>query len=174
MTEKVRKRDSSAPYGPAMLAITPMQRKFVIALYDQPGIPHTRALRLSGWKGSDTACKSRAWVWSHHPKVLAAIEEYGRTEYNSKLPLAVGGVDSILRNPNHRDHVKVLHGLLDRVGINPVNETVVTHRIERSDLLTKIAMLLERHAEFKLPEPAKGLPEPAKVIEAEYSEVADD
>jgi hypothetical protein len=142
MTAKVKPK-----LGPAMEALSPMQRKFVRALYDNPALDGTSALRMAGYRYGPASAGRQSHRWRHDEKVLAAITEYGRNEYQAKLPLAVGVVGDILKDPKSRDRLRAVHGVLDRAGLGPTREThvTVTHQFDRADLLGKIASLLERN-----------------------------
>ena len=40
--------------GPAMKALTPLQRRFVIALFERPGLPKVQCLDLAGYRATTT------------------------------------------------------------------------------------------------------------------------
>lgn len=164
------KRKPRIEWGPAMAAITPQQRKFVQVLYENPGIDGVKALRKIGYMGNMEAAKKMSFRLRHNVKVLDAIAEYGRHEYQAKLSLAVGAADEILRDPKHRDRVKVLHGVLDRVGMHTVSETRVTHQISIEDMKHQLRALLAKPAlKTLLPSPNE---EPV-VLDAHFTEVKD-
>jgi hypothetical protein len=160
-----------------MLAITTMQRRFVQALYYHTGNDACAALRLAGYKGNpnatkeqaDRAIKKQSDRWRHHELVLAAITEYGRSEYNAKLPLAVGAVGDILKDPKSRDRLRAIHGVLDRVGMHAVSETRVTHAVSIDDMKQQLKMLLAQPAlKALLPRPTE-----TAIVDAQFSEVKD-
>jgi hypothetical protein len=157
-------------YGPAMQALRPSQRAFVIRSFEMPGASGPAILAACGDKASPEARKHKAYRYRCDPRVQEAMKEVAASMVHSDLPLAASTIHDTLTDPKHRDRAKVAFGLYDRAGISPVqkSETTVTHKVDtRGDLLGKIAMLLEKHNEF-------ALPKPVKVIEADYKEVADD
>lgn len=166
------------PYGPKMLAITQMQRKYVRELFARPGISHAGALRAAGYKNNDDACKALAYRWFHRPDVGEAIAEWAHTEYRNKLPLAVGVVDDEMRNPKSRNRVAVAHHLLDTTGVasGPVQQVHVTHNVSVDDMKQQLRMLLAKPVMQALLPTMPAFPgETSKAIEAEYVEVkADD
>lgn len=142
-------------YGPAMAALSPMQRRYVELRYENALMTEFRCVELAGYKGKYDAIKKMAYRLKNNPLVQAAMKEAGETIYRDKLPITINAIDNIIRDPKHRDHAKVLHGLLDRVGMHAVTETktTVTHQIDRADLLVKLAALMEKHNLLTLPQP---------------------
>lgn len=157
-----------------MSEITQMQRQFVTALYEHPGIDPVRALRIAGYQvkkeGSD---RRQAYRWMHNEKVLAAIQEYGANNVKAMLPLAVGTADQILRDPKSRDRAKVMSGIMDRAGLHAVTEThtTVTHNLSIDDMRTQLRMLLSKPMMRALI-PATKEQEPL-LIDADFTEVSE-
>jgi len=155
--------------GPFLASLPPMQRKFVEQLYATPGIGQERALKLAGYKGNDVAAKKCAHRYMKYPAVQAAILELGGELYRAKLPKAIYALDAVMGDPTHRDHVKVLHGVLDRVGLHPVMESkqTVTHNINIDDMKAHLRVLLAKPALKAL------LPPEPPPIDTDFIEVAE-
>lgn len=154
---RVPQRKKVVGYGPCMSVLTPMQRKFVEVLYEKPGISQQHAVELAGYRGKYEAMKKMGSRLMRNPMVLDAIKECGETTLRGKLPKTVHAIDNIINDPAHRGHVKVLTGVLDRTGLHAISETktTVTHTIDRTDLLAKIAALIEKNNIVSLPAPIK-------------------
>jgi len=160
---KIVKKNPSKParksikegYGPAMSACSPWQRKYVEARYAHPEMRGWECLIEVGYRGGSqepdklrVAARQMAHRMDHNPLVQAAMLEVGATEYRSKLPKVIDALDKIIDDPRQRDRVKVLHGLLDRVGMHQVSEVraTITQVFDREAAIERLATLLERHA----------------------------
>lgn len=118
--------------GPAMKALAPMQRRFVVA-WLALGSGHgtaVQAAKLAGYgSGSDTEKKAHnvqrtmAYKLSHDPAVLAAIQEEAFTRMRALPALVVEKLVDIATNePDVRVRAKVLLALADRVGFHAITE----------------------------------------------------
>jgi hypothetical protein len=140
-------------YGPAMQACTPFQRKYVEACFDYPDLGQRQVLWRMGYKGNEEACKKMAQRLMANPLVHAAMVEVGANVYRSKLPRVVNALDEIIGNKNARDRVKVLHGVLDRIGMHAIQEKRVTVAYDRESVIARIASVLERNQSLLPPTP---------------------
>lgn len=141
-------------YGPAMSACSPLQRRFIEAAFNHPDRNHMDWLRVAGYKGNYEGTRKLASRMLHNQLVQDAMLEFGATIYRTKLPKVVDAIDRIIVDPLAKDHVKVLHGVLDRVGLHTVHETktTVTHTFDRDTAIARIAAILERN-QMRLPAP---------------------
>jgi phage terminase small subunit len=124
--------------GPAMQALTEIQRRFVrhyiveVAIKPQ-GAP-TRAAIAAGYKSKSRAAAGKlASDMLHEPtrneKIIAAINEECRKYVRAGHPEAVAALFNVIRNPDHKDHVRAVSIVLDRT--DPVvshHDLNVTHR----------------------------------------------
>lgn len=157
------------PYGPAMSSLTPLQQRYVEALMTAPLNSNTAAMRRAGYQGKEEACRKQASRLLKNPVILEALKEASVAHLKAMIPKAVNALDNVLADPKHRDHHKAIVALLDRVGLHPVTEhkTTVEHTIDRDALISRIAVILERHGIDKLPALSR---EPA-IKDAEFTEV---
>lgn len=160
-----------------MNALTPMQRRFVIARFDNPMLGPSACLRIAGHKGNEEAVKKSAYRWSHHPGVLRAIDEYAQAVSHNQVPQAVGVFKDEMSNPKSPHRLRAAQNVLERVGLGAIRETKLTieHKIDRADLLQKLAALVERHT-IALPVKTETPAIPsgdAIVVDAEFVEASD-
>lgn len=155
-----------------MKALSPLQRRYVIALFDKPGISKRGALRLAGYKHKDESCDRMVNRLTHNEKVKAALIEYGATAIHHEVPNAVGAINQIIANPKDNNaRLKASLAVLDRAGLHAIQEshTTVTHTFDRNAVMARVMALLEKHKE--------ALPLPTPLIEvkdAEFVEVKQD
>jgi hypothetical protein len=114
------------------------QRAFVYSLVRQK--PRRGALvaaaREAGYcKNSTPAIAAKfAWKLSHDPRVLAAISEESRKILHVAFPEGANALISLVRNPDHKDHVRALSLLLERVFPAETKHNVeVTHKVVDPD-----------------------------------------
>jgi hypothetical protein len=106
--------------------------------------------------------------------VIAAFREVGDLEYRSKLPKVIAAIDRVIEDPGHKDHVKVLHSDLDRVGMHAVSESRTTVRHEGlsdADLRARLLALCEKLDIMKMLTKTATPPTPLTAIDTEYTEV---
>lgn len=137
----------SVPLGPAMSALTQLQRAFVLAMIAEPLATPTEWARAAGYdqNGSDR-------VAGHHlsrsPKIEAAASELARAHLNTFGPvLGIGVMMMVARNPDHRDQLKAAAMLANRTGFHEVTEQVVsvTHKDRRGEAMeTRIRQLAQQ------------------------------
>ena len=158
--------------GPAMLALTPRQRAFVVAMLDLPGIDHTAAAERAGYSAtSRNSLRVQAHHLLHDEKILDAIQEESRRRLNSSTILAVSVLMEIASNTvlQPKDRLKAAQAILNRTGFNEKTEHHV--KVEHRDA-TEEAMV-ERIKKFAgvLGLDAKLLLGQAGVVDAEFHEV---
>jgi len=123
--------------GPAMRELTELQRNFVRALLTETGHGAiTRAARKAGYgRNSKAATLSKhAHYLSRDQKVIAAISEEAKKVIRVGHPEAAAALLSVVRNPEHRDHMRAVAAVLDRCDPVVTKHSVdVTHRHEDPD-----------------------------------------
>lgn len=118
-------------YGPAMAALTEMQRKFVIAMVNDPFASATKWALAAGYSDHKDGAKVRAHEVIHNPKVEAAALEVGRLMLTTAGPVvAAAALLRAARNPKHPHHIKAAELIMNRVGLHEVKELRVEHREE--------------------------------------------
>lgn len=116
------------PYGPAMAALTPLQRRFVVAMCETGGGNASLAYRMAGpnTKNDDTI-KNAAHHLLHTDKVLLAIREEADRRCRSGAILGASALQEIAMDSLHKDRFKAAQALLDRAGLGLVQKTEVVH-----------------------------------------------
>ena len=152
------------PFGPITSSLPVIEQKFVEYLLWNPAISNAQAMRMAGYKGTDSALRKRAWRSIHKKEVLEALREGGALQLGGMVPVAVDALNQLIKDPNSRHHYKAVEGVLNRAGMPEVKETKTTivHTLDRNDLITKIVALSERlgigfYSEKLLPQPMRKL-----------------
>jgi hypothetical protein len=140
-------------WGPAMRALpSDRHRAFVLAMYEVPkGFgAQVKAAKMAGFGTSTSSPQSWSVIASllaHDARVLAALHEEDQKRIRASAPRAVRALAHLVETPGHRDHVRAVGMVLDRV--HPVETTHnvrvdhrVEHRIEATDkVLERIRVL---------------------------------
>lgn len=161
-------------YGPAMTALTPMMRRFVLALIENPALPQWRAAESAGYSAvSNKSLRVTAHRLTHDDRVLAAISEESGKRLRSASLLASDFLVRMICDEGvaMKDRAKVAVALLDRGGFGAaqtinVNKTV-TDRTGTA-IAERIRELAAKHGLD--PQRLLGVSAP---IEGEFSEVSD-
>lgn len=160
-------------YGPAMAALTEMQRRFVLAMLTIPGCSHSRAAREAGYSDASEAAKVRGHYCAHHPGVQAAIREEAGKRLNGMAVIAANVMMDIMLDEevSPKDKLKAATAVLDRTGFaaaQTINVNKTTTDRTGKAIMERIAALSQ-----KLGVDASRLlgPAPAAVIEGEFLEV---
>jgi len=97
----------------------------------------------------------------HDKDVLAAIAEYSRGAVRAISPEAVRAVRALIRNDKHRDHMRAVAAVLDRVDPPEIKQTVAIedHRQPTPEMTQKV---LDRIDELMQ---RAGLPPPRRMID---------
>jgi len=148
------------PFGPITSSLPVIEQKFVEYLLSNPAISNAQAMRMAGYKGTESALRKRAYRAIHKKEVLEAIREGGALQLGGMVPVAVDALNQLIKDPNSRHHYKAVEGVLNRAGMPEVKETktTVVHTLDRNDLITKIVALSQRlgigfNSEKLLPQP---------------------
>lgn len=100
------------------------------------GYSQSEAAREAGYSDHLGADRVAGHTLMHNAKVLDAIEEASLLVLRGLGPLAIHAAESILRNPNHRAHARLIETVLDRTGYAAKTEhsITVTHTADIKEL----------------------------------------
>jgi hypothetical protein len=136
MTKELVKRDEDdAEYGPAMAALQPKQRAFVMNLFtgSSRNGRYSEAYLKAGYVNSNpettAACASRLL---HNERVQLAISEVTRKAASSLAPEALHALTEILADPMHKDRARVATALVERAAPS-IQQIAVSHTHEIVD-----------------------------------------
>jgi len=133
-------------YGPAMQALTVMQRDFVIAYCEHPTYSATQVARIAGYSDHLEGAKVRAHELMHNEKVLAAINEMTSKRMRGLQINAISAIADIINNPLHKDHLKATIAILDRTGHHALSEHKVTVDDKRPETHAEVIAAIKRVA----------------------------
>lgn len=160
--------------GPAMLALSPAQRRFAIAAVMYPLAKDFQIAKAAGYSDrSHGSLRVAAHRNFHDEAVLAAIKECADKEIRGSAMLGIATIKKIVRNDLHKDQLKAAQTLVGLAGFTidqniNVKQTVTDQ--SGKALLEEIKRLAEK---YNLPvQQLLGAPAPA-VVDAEFSEVKD-
>jgi hypothetical protein len=133
-----RRKENWGELGPAIRALTQMQRDFVRHYLAESMIkPYgagVRAAVAAGYMGKNRASTSKIAHFMLHDrtrneKVQAAITEESRRLLRFGAPEALGALFALVRNPEHKDHIHALRMVISRTDPEVSRQDVnVTHR----------------------------------------------
>jgi len=119
-------------FGPAMLALTELQRRFVLAMASDPLGSAADWAREAGYSDIKDGAKVRAHHLLKNPAVEAAVLEVGKQMLATVGPvLAAHGLIRMASNPKHKNHARAVEMLANRVGLHEVQEVHV-HRTDQT------------------------------------------
>jgi phage terminase small subunit len=130
-------QEDESELSPAMRALNIQQRRFVTALFENPGHgAGARAARAAGYGHA----KSKALTFARQanrlfndPKVQRAIAEQTARLLRSEAPQAVQAVREIMGDKDHKDRLKAANLVLERLDPTETRHHVdVVHRAEPS------------------------------------------
>ncbi len=172
-TQMIITANDEGDFGPAMLALVPRQRGFVIAMLDRPDADHTACARAAGYDGQPQDVRRTAYRLAHDPKIQAAIQEEARKRIGGAAILGASVLIEIANNPKSKDadRIKAAFGLLNRAGLHEKTEvhSVVEHRGDDQAAIGRIRAMAEL-----LGLDPKVLLGRAGVVEAEFTDVTPD
>ena len=102
--------------GPAMTALSPRRKAFVIALFSIGQSNHTEAFRMCGYKPSRYDAQ-HAYGLIHDEKVQAAIREEARRQCVADTPFALSVIKDIARGGADPKRLPAALALVNRGGI---------------------------------------------------------
>ena len=155
-------------FGPAMSALSPIRRAFVVAFNNAGGKNATEAGRAAGYKNTEHL-RSTVHDLLHDPNVQAAIIEDARARLAGDLHATLDIIDEIARNPQHKDRLAAAKVMLHHAGMVEVTkrEVAVTHTITLDQKIERYKALLAQTG--AAPDPAL-----APLIEGEFTDVTAD
>jgi hypothetical protein len=155
-------------FGPAMSALSPMRRAFVVAFNNAGGKNATEAGRAAGYKNTEHL-RSTVHDLLHDANVQAAIIEDARARLAGDLHATLDIIDEIARNPQHKDRLAAAKVKLHHAGMVEVtkSEVAVTHTITLDQKIERYKALLAQTG--STPDPLL-----APLLEGEYTDVTDD
>jgi hypothetical protein len=125
-------------FGPAMMRLTERQRAFVVALVTGPP-GHgclTRTYLAAGYQpnGDRSLAGKGTYRLSRDERVLAAISEEARKIVRVHHPEVSQALLQVIRNPDHKDHVRAIGMVLDRVDpVTTRHDMTVVHKVVDPD-----------------------------------------
>ena len=131
-------QEKKPEYGPEMLALSPMRRKFVEALLTDPGPSLgilTRSAIAAGYCAKNPNRRNTtkiAHIVSRDPKVILALQAESRKIVRGHgYAVAVRAVMNLVNDPTHRDHARGVSMVLDRVDPAQTHHLVdVQHHVQ--------------------------------------------
>jgi hypothetical protein len=118
--------------GPAMAALKKRQRGFVDAMFTV-GISRAKAARVAGYAEADFLMRN--------PKVVAAIREEALRRYGPLLPACHKALETIVRDPESKDHFAAIKHTQAITGVVPTDKTEVV--VETASLKAELTAAIE-------------------------------
>lgn len=116
--------------GPCMNALSDRERAFVIALYALACRDPVDAARAAGYTdNANGAIRVAAHRLMHRDTIQAAILEEGKRRMKGLMPVAMKHLGDIIENPQHKQQVAAIFGVLNRGGLHEVSEAKHVHEI---------------------------------------------
>lgn len=155
--------------GPAMLACTPTQRRFVIGWIKSGGKNAARVARAAGYSDHLEAAKVQAHRALHSPRVQRALHEEAGRRLDGVAALAVAVLETNLRSSDPKARQAAADSILDRTGYARRTEQAVQveHKTERRSYDQLLAAVKEKLGQHKI----GALPAPEVSVDAEFKEV---
>jgi len=114
--------------GPAMLALSPIRRRFVMELANGPSGygSDVHAARAAGFAGDDATLRTAATKALHNHKVQDALREVGGKLIRASAFAAIQQTEKIANDLQHRNCLKACLALMDRGGFAVETHHTVT------------------------------------------------
>jgi hypothetical protein len=165
--------EQEADLGPAMLALNPRQRGFVLAKFELGDHPSdSECARAAGYPATNSEyLKVQAHRLAHSDKIIAAIREEATRRAANLLPLAHRRMNEKLLNPADKDNWAVVKHIQGLEGIAPKQIHEVHHVVDRKALIQEIegSIRLLQTLGIKLDQTLIP-PQTVEVIDTEYEE----
>jgi hypothetical protein len=167
--------ETEASYGPAMQALTEMQRAFVLAMVADPHGSQAAWAEAAGYSTRGDGHHTQASRMLQDPRITAAAQEVARQHLGGNGPaLAVRNLLTIAKDAKHPKHYDASLAILNRTGMSERTEHTV--RVEHVNEAPMLELVKRVAAEMNLPlEMLIGANHPAlpkmKLIEATAVEV---
>ena len=150
----MKSSDDLDGYGPAMRALTFLQRRFVREYVEHPTSSGKDAAVRAGYSDSSEAAKVSAHYNLHSERVLAAIREEVDKRLRSHTALGAAVLVEIATDPMHRQRFKAAEALLNHGGFHTMSEQRI--KVEHSDMTGEAMIERIRHLAVTLGvDPAK-------------------
>ena len=132
---------SETKLGPAMTALSEMQRRFVLALLEDGSANHTRAAANAGYEGGNGGQRVAGHRLAHDPRVQAAIQEEAKSRIGAGAILASSVLQEIAENRTYSagDRIKAALAILNRSGLHEKTE----HKVVVEDTRDQAALVAE-------------------------------
>ncbi len=154
-------------YGPAMTACTPMERAFVMALLMQgDSINYTEAALTADYGKTYGSARELGHRVVRKKRIRDAIREEAEVRMQAAPVLLVNGLLTVAKDRTHKDHVKAMLAIMNRIGMHEIQETIVHHKHELSykELVDELKQISQR-IDVPLPDWMN------KAVDAEFAEV---
>lgn len=102
--------------GPAMLACTVLQRRFVVGIIANKFKDASRVARVAGYTQNDQASRAQAYDLLRQPKIIKAIHEEAGRRLEGLSALAVLALEGNLTAKDRKARQNAADSILDRVG----------------------------------------------------------
>lgn len=102
--------------GPCMLALTVLQRRFVVGWIGTRGKSGSRVARAAGYSDKSGAAKVIAHHLIRNPKIIAALKEEADRHLDGTAALAILGLSDLVGNKNPKVRAAAIDSVLDRTG----------------------------------------------------------
>jgi phage terminase small subunit len=139
--------------GPCMLALNPMQRKFVVGWVGVRGVNAARVARAAGY--SEDRARITACEFLRHPGILAALREEADRRLDGLAVVAILEMEDLIRSTDVKVKASAIDSVLDRTGYGrkTTQDIRVQHEDNRStaDLLAAVKQLMGPMAVPSLP-----------------------
>jgi hypothetical protein len=150
------KQQTTAPadeleMGPAMRALVPKQRLFVLAMLSDPGGFQGSWAEAAGYSTKGDSHHVTACRMMQDPRIIAASQEVARQHLGGNGPvLAARNLINIAKNEKHPKHYEASLAILNRTGMSEKTEHTV--RVEHAtDDRSMIELCRRMAAEMGIP-----------------------
>lgn len=132
--------------GPAMQAITPMQRNFVREYLKLGGLSPWEAVKNAGYKGTPESWRDISESLLKNQDILDAFREVADKRLQSGAVLASSVLLEVAGNPLHKDQYKAATEILNRSGlvVEDIKRVIVEDRRSTADIERRITALALR------------------------------
>jgi hypothetical protein len=163
--------EAAPDYGPKMRALdNDRQRQFVVGLFSAPPKgrgQHIWAARFAGYGKADGTSSNKvlgviAARLLADQRLIDAVQEESQRRLRLLPPVAIQALEKLIGDPGHRDHMRAISAVVDRV--DPLQQSLnvnVRHdpapTIEMTEqVIARIEQLARRAGIASLPAPIDG------------------
>lgn len=142
-TELTIELDTDA-FGPAMMALVPMQQRFVIAYCTLGYRRHKDAAIAAGYSPNNATQLASNLL--RNRRIQDAIAEQADSHLRSGVLLAASVLTEILEDPNHKDRLKAAKMMLEhaKVIVPPEQVIEVKHTVNQKEQIAQIKSMAEK------------------------------